>query len=319
MVHVICEPGFEEIISQYLFESGFSGLEENRNGAVPEDQSLAVEGSAEVQPGPVAGEIPGVPTPPEAISYAAYVPCTGPAGSTPPPLERFRTALDDLQARLGSVPARIVSVKTIPAEDWETSWRAGLEAVEVGSSLLIRPSWIAPPAPDRIDIIIDPKMAFGTGGHATTFLCLEMLESIDVAGYTVLDAGCGSGILSIAAAKLGARRVYGIDNDGFSVRNARDNVVINGVEDSVTILDRDIDALRMTPCDLVLANMLSSILIPNVPVFRELLKPRGTIVFSGLLAQEEATFTAVLDREGFRTETVTRRDEWIAVVGTRER
>ena len=135
----------------------------------------------------------------------------------------------------------------------------------------------------------------------------------------MLDAGCGSGVLSIAAAKLGAPRVYGIDNDGFSVQNARDNVVINGVEDRVTIIDGDIATLRMTPCDLVLANMLSRILIPNVPIFRELLKPRGTIVFSGLLAEEEATFTAVLDREGFRTERVTRRDEWIAVAGTRER
>ncbi len=169
-------------------------------------------------------------------------------------------------------PGKVLSIKEIPNEDWEKAWRTGLEAIEVGSRLIIRPSWITYSSRnDRIEIIIDPKMAFGTGSHATTYLCLDALERLNPEGLSVMDAGCGSGILSIAAAKLGARRVYGFDNDAFSVGNALENTQLNSVNDVVIIEHADLTTLEAARYDLVLANIISGVLIPNLPLFRTLI------------------------------------------------
>ena len=156
-------------------------------------------------------------------------------------------------------------------------------------------------------------MAFGTGSHATTYLCLETLEKINLNGLSVLDAGCGSGILSIAAAKIGAQRVCGFDNDTFSVKNALKNIRINSVNDKVIIEEAELETVKVKPCDLVLANIMSSLLIPNLPIFRSFLRPHGTVIFSGLLAEEETLFTESLQKERFRIFEITRRDEWIAI------
>jgi ribosomal protein L11 methyltransferase len=185
--------------------------------------------------------------------------------------------------------------------------------MEIGSRLVIRPSWVSyENLHGRIEILIDPKMAFGTGGHATTSLCLEALETIDLRGMSVIDAGCGSGILSIAAVKLGALKVLGFDNDPFSVENACENVIINNVRDRVTIVEAELTSFRAEPCDLILANMISGVIIPNLPLFRALLKPEGTVIFSGFLAEEEPVLRDSLEQESFELESVTGRDEWIA-------
>ena len=129
----------------------------------------------------------------------------------------------------------------------------------------------------------------------------------------MIDAGCGSGILSIAAVKLGAVNVFGFDNDPFSVENAIENVRLNGVENSITIVEADIMTLTPEPADLVLANMISCILMQGLPRFHGFLKPEGIVVFSGLLAEEETLFTEALEDEDFRVIERTRDKEWIAI------
>ena len=156
-------------------------------------------------------------------------------------------------------------------------------------------------------------MAFGTGSHATTYLCLEFLDTIEMNGLSVIDAGCGSGVLSIAAAKLGARSVYGFDSDPFSVRNALENLKINGADDTVIIEEAELETVQAEPCDLALANIISGVLISNLPILRSFLKPGGKIIFSGLLAEEETGFAESLKKERFSLLSVTKRDEWIAV------
>ncbi len=279
VVRIACEPGFEDSISTIIFESGFSGLEEHTESGHP--------------------------------VYTAYYPVTF---QIPAPPENLQISLQELSTKTSKMPGHILSVDDVPVEDWETSWREGLGAVEVGSRLVVHPSWITYNNKDnRCEIIIDPRMAFGTGSHATTYLCLEFLDTIEMNGLSVIDAGCGSGVLSIAAAKLGARSVYGFDRDPFSVRNALENLKINGADETVIIEEAELETVQAQPCDLVLANIISGVLISNLPVLRSFLKPGGNIIFSGLLAEEETRFAESLKKEGFSLLRVAKRDEWIAV------
>ncbi|MCE5251301.1 50S ribosomal protein L11 methyltransferase [bacterium] len=278
-MRISCEPGFEDVISFLIFESGFYGLEECSGN--------------------------------DRLMYSA---CYRPTPETPDPLETFRKNLDCLPHAGNTSVAEILSVDEIAEEDWETSWRQGLDAVEIGVRLVIRPSWVPyENLNGRQEIIIDPKMAFGTGGHSTTRLCLEAIERLVHEGITVLDAGCGSGVLSIAAARLGARRVTGFDTDPFSVENARENVLLNGVQDRVTIFEGDLRTVSVDRAELVLANIISGILIPNLDRFHTFLAPHGTVVFSGLLAEEKSLFTDALIKGGFRVRETEQSDEWIAV------
>ncbi len=278
-VRIECEPGFEDILSMNIFESGFSGLEEKKTGYLTVFTAYFSKSSAENNP-----------------------------------LTKLERTLDDMAERLGAAPGKILLVENVPSEDWEISWRESLKAVEVGSSIVVRPSWVAyPNHGGRIEIVIDPKMAFGTGSHATTYLCLEALERHPVAGQTVLDAGCGSGVLSIAAAKFGARIVRGFDRDQFSIANARENIAINTVADCVTVELADLAEYKADAFDVVFANMISGVLIPNLAVFHSFVTRKGLIVFSGLLAEEETMFADALKERGFAPLEITRRDEWIAV------
>jgi len=279
-VRIACKPGFEDIVSACIFESGFSGFIEEGEPGLPFFTAYYEEG------------FHGAPPPQRLVEL--LIACSG--GRADP-------------------AGLILSDDEVPPEDWETSWRAGIGAVEAGPYLLIRPSWVPAPGPGsgRTEIIIDPKMAFGSGSHATTFLCLEALQRMNLNGLTMLDAGCGSGILSIAAAKLGACRVLGIDIDPFSVDNARENVTVNGVSEVVEIRLCGIAELSEEPFDLICANILSSVIISSLPYLHRLIKPGGRSVFSGILAEEEETFTRALRSEGYQKLAVTSQDGWVAV------
>ncbi len=273
-----CEPGFEDRVGDLAFEAGFSGLKED-----------SVSGRTQF------------------TAYYAVVPGDD-------PLERL-APLIAVETPDSRAIARIISVDVIPDTDWETNWRVGLGAIEAGKRLVVRPSWVEYENRDnRIEIVIDPKMAFGTGGHATTFLCLEAIEKLDPAGKTVLDAGCGSGVLSIAAVKLGASRVFGFDNDPPSIENARENAELNGVADRAVFSDADLSTVDAVPADIVLANLISGVLVRYLDRFREFLAPGGTIVFSGLLAEEEDMFLGHLLKKGFSVIEAGHRDEWIAIL-----
>ena len=277
-----CEPGFEDLVSNLIFEAGFSGLEERM----------------------VAGRT-------RFAVYSASLPDSDPLGV-------LAFALESHSGNSSIPPARILAVETLPDTDWESSWREGFGAVEAGRCLVVRPSWVKYENTDsRIEIIIDPKMAFGNGGHATTRLCLDALERLDLSGKTILDAGCGSGVLSIAAAKLGALRVHGFDNDPFSIENARENILLNGVADRVTVIAGELALVEPEPAEIVLANIISGLIISHLPRFRSFLSPGGVAVFSGLLAEEEDSFLGHLRREWFSIRAVERCEEWIAVVADR--
>ncbi len=272
-----CEPGFEDMVSGMVFEAGFSGLEEQ-----------TIDGRTR---------------------YTAFFS----SESTPDSLDALITLLNTRHVGIGHGPARILAVENVSFTDWEAQWREGLGAIESGKMLVVRPSWVDyENLENRIEIIIDPKMAFGSGGHATTHLCLEALERIKPAGKTAIDAGCGSGVLSIAAAKLGAARVFAFDNDPFSVENANENIFLNGVKDHVEIVLADLSGIHPEPADILLANLISGAFFAFTDILNGFLKPGGLAVFSGILEEEEEAFIEHIHAHGFRTLSVERRNEWIA-------
>ena len=223
------------------------------------------------------------------------------AGHTPAPanLAVLQEAADSLAKPLPD----IVGTRRVDDQDWVRLTQAQFDPIPVGQRLLILPSWHAAEtqAGDREALIIDPGLAFGTGSHPTTRLCLEWLDEHDLQGLRVIDYGCGSGILAIAAARLGAAEVIGIDIDPQAVLSTAENARINRVE--VTALGGE--APLPPPADLVIANILSSLVAPG-----------GRLVLSGVLERQidevASCYDPVLNVQAWRT-----RDGWACLSGRR--
>jgi ribosomal protein L11 methyltransferase len=168
----------------------------------------------------------------------------------------FRSAAsrDDARAALLQLHGVDVRALDVPDEDWARRSQENLKAIEAGR-LLIAPPWDVPRSGSTPVIIIEPSTGFGTGHHATTRLCLLMLQQLELRGARVLDVGTGSGVLALAAWKLGAGDVVAVDNDPDALDNARDNIARNGAGPSIDIIRDDLDSLRIQRADIVLANL----------------------------------------------------------------
>jgi ribosomal protein L11 methyltransferase len=195
----------------------------------------------------------------------------------------------------GAPPA----VEELPDLDWGESWKKGLAPMVIGRAY-VRPSWIDAPVPAGLaEIVLDPGMAFGTGTHPTTSLCLAALSELLGAhpGARVLDVGTGSGLLAIAARKLGAGVVAGNDNDPIAVRVARENAALNGV--ALDLNERDVHE-QAGPFDLVLANILANTLVLLAPAIAAQLAPGGAVLLSGILTPQEDEVRAAYLAAGLR-------------------
>ncbi len=213
----------------------------------------------------------------------------------------------------GSAPLRS-RVTTLPDQDWERAWMDQFHPMRFGERLWVVPHWHTPPDPDAVNIMLDPGLAFGTGTHPTTALCLEWLDGEALREKTVIDFGCGSGILAIAAAKLGAARVWAVDHDPQALQATRDNARANGVADIIsTCTAEDLPAPQ---ADVLLANILAAPIISLAPHFAALLHPGGRVLLSGILA---AQADEVLEkyRTWFTMAPVAVREEWIRAHGRR--
>jgi ribosomal protein L11 methyltransferase len=218
-------------------------------------------------------------------------------------------------ARAAGVPRLAVSWRFEKARDWAKLWREGLRARRVGERIWVTPSWDVDAAdPTGVVIVVDPAMAFGTGEHGTTRGCLRLLEHAMRPGASVLDVGTGTGVLAVAAAKLGASAVHGVDNDPEAIENATGTVAANGVSDRVTLEQREVDdeCLRATPgaYDLILANVLSGVLRPLLPAFVAALRPRGILILSGILQTEADDIVEAARASDLHLTREDREDEW---------
>ena len=176
----------------------------------------------------------------------------------------------------------IQSIRTVADQDWVRLTQSQFDPIEIGDRLVITPSWHVTAPGNRIPIVLDPGLAFGTGSHPTTRLCLHWLEQHLIAGASLIDYGCGSGILAIAAAKLGASAVTAIDIDPQALRASRDNAAINRVELSILSTDQP----APPAADIVVANILSSPLKVLAPMLCQLVRPGGRLVISGVLERQ---------------------------------
>lgn len=227
--------------------------------------------------------------------------------------------------RLALAGVELAEAEPVAGDDWSEAWKAGLTAVEVSPRLRVRPSFVAEePRAGRTELVIDPGQAFGTGGHESTRLALEALDRLAplAARTRVLDVGAGTGVLALAALRLGAGRAVAFDLDPLAAPAVRENAANNALAAGVACFTGPIEALAAPPFDLVLANLLRSELLPVLGPIAERLAPGGRAVFSGLLALERAEFTNALAEHGLAVRGEhTRADAsgavWLALVTSR--
>lgn len=191
------------------------------------------------------------------------------------------------QLLIGLPGDNYIEMEEIREENWNETWEQTIQPQEIGM-FYIKPTWSRSPVPEeRILLEIDPKMAFGTGYHATTRLMLEMLPGLNPEGRTVLDVGTGTGVLAIAAAKLGASSIVAFDVDSWSVENAQENILINRVADRIEIRPGSIETVpEDTRWDLILANINRNVILELLPALASLLSDGGHLALSGLLAED---------------------------------
>jgi ribosomal protein L11 methyltransferase len=201
-------------------------------------------------------------------------------------------------------------------EDWSLSWKQHWQADPVGQQLLILPAWLPcpPEHAGRQVIVMDPGSAFGTGSHPTTRLCLEALEALDLAGLRLADLGCGSGVLGLAALRLGAVSVAAADTDSLAVRATADNAALNGLRDQVRVARGSAETLAGLldgqPADLLLCNILAPVIQALCPAFHTLLAPHGVGLLSGLLVDQAPALQQALLEEGWRAELTAQQSQW---------
>lgn len=220
--------------------------------------------------------------------------------------------VEDLRAALLTFGATSVDVEVIEEEDWSIAWRKFFIPRRVGQRFLVRPVWeeVELGAKD-IEIVLDPGQAFGTGDHPTTRMCLELLEEADLEGRSVADIGCGSGILSVAAVKLGASSVVGVDSDAASVDSSRENAERNMVSFEA-LLGVGFDPLGDSTFDVVVSNIISAALIRLAPEAATRVNPGGLWIVSGIIQGNWPEVRAMAEKCGFTFVNEKSEGEWIA-------
>ena len=216
-------------------------------------------------------------------------------------------------------PLPTVQFREIHDQDWMEAWKVHYEPITIGKRLVILPAWIEKEYPGRLPIRINPGMAFGTGTHPTTQLCLEFLEELVRPEMTVFDIGCGSGILSAGAVILGAAKVIAVDIDPASVRSTTENCELNKVLDKVAIARGSAELIRCGHFDvlqapLVVANILASVILVLLEDnLADLVEPGGHLVLSGILAHQAQEIIQAANEQGLKLNEIKQTEDWNAI------
>lgn len=216
------------------------------------------------------------------------------------------SVLKALQQIMPQIPTNRYKTEALEDKDWIRAWMDQFQPMQFGKNLWIIPSWHTPPEPKAINLMLDPGMAFGTGTHPTTALCLAWLDNHPPKNLTVIDYGCGSGVLALAAKKLAAKNVSGTDIDPQAIIASQQNAERNQAEIQFQL----VKAFDSEPVDLVIANILAGPLKELAPEFLRLLKPNGTLVLSGLLSNQATDLITFYEALGFKFESQNNLEEW---------
>jgi ribosomal protein L11 methyltransferase len=234
-------------------------------------------------------------------------------------LDRRRAQLENDIGRLGNRLGLVyrISYRQVDEQDWAESWKAFFWPQKIGESIVVKPSWRDYDArPDEIVIEIDPGMAFGTGTHPTTCLCVQLIEVGLKPGDSFLDIGTGSGILMVAAGKLGAGRLCGGDRDELAVRIASQNLARNGIgADRFLLVQGSLTAPFQGRFDVVVANILTHVVLELLDDLPRVLKPGGIFICSGIIEENKNLVVGRMIAMDFEAMDVRLQDGWVAVAG----
>jgi ribosomal protein L11 methyltransferase len=237
-------------------------------------------------------------------------------------IDETRRKLEEALYYLGMIqPLPAPAFTPIADQNWMEAWKTRYQPIPVGKRLIIVPVWLDSPEPERIAIKIDPGMAFGTGTHPTTQLCLDLLEKVDVTNAQVIDVGCGSGILSVAALKLGAKIALGVDIDEAAIVNSRENAENNGINSEAfqlgigSVAEIRAGKFPFAAAPLVLANILAPVLIRLFDAgMAELIAPGGAIILSGILEHQAEAVVAAAQKHGLKLADQLQINDWVALL-----
>lgn len=297
-----------EIVSNLLHEAG-------SNGVVIEDQQ-DLENVWDTSLGEVY-ELNPDDYPPSGVYIKAYFPDDGNVEQTMADLRSAIEQLDDADIDFGE---KTMSMTKLNDEDWSTAWKQYYKPVQVSNHITITPSWepYTKRHADELIITLDPGMAFGTGTHETTILCIQAIEKYIKRGYDVIDVGTGTGILSIAAAMLGANKVYAYDLDPVAVESARANVEMNNVASQVSVSKGNLLEDVHDQVDLIVANILAPIVIQLVEDIPKALKHNGRFIASGIVKSQQQAVEESIVSAGLAVEDVMIQNDWIAIIAKKE-
>lgn len=286
-------PEFVEPLSQIFLRYGNGGV------AVEEDSGYS----------PDEGEVAGQ----RRATIRTYVPMD----STAPE----RRSQIDIAVRLVAslAPVSALTERVLQEEEWQTAWKRYFKPLHVGKNLVVRPSWLEDiPEDGEVTIWLDPGMAFGTGRHPTTRMCLAQIEQLVTPGARVIDVGCGSGILSIAAARVGASEVVGLDLDPVAIEVARQNAVENQVSETLSLHQGSLPSPRVDTAsfDLAVANISAKVVTEIAHDLAAAVRPGGAVIASGVLAENQDSVRDALTAAGAVPSRSLTEDGWVVLVAT---
>ncbi len=286
-----------EAVAELLSRYGYQGVAIEQEGIMPEMYD--------------DGEVP----PPDKLTLRAYIHVDDAAEETK---ARLESALGYMSMMY---PMPVPTYKIVAEADWAEAWKVHYHPVRIGKRLFIRPRWIeVEMQPGDVELALDPGMAFGTGTHPTTQLCLEALEALTQPNVNVLDMGTGSGILAIAAAKLGAAHVLALDNDAVAVEVAEENVAMNGVSDKITVgrgsLENVITSARRF--DVIVVNIIARIITMMCEGgLGQTVRPGGLAIFSGVTSEQVDDVEAALRSTGLEPYARRQQGDWVCIEAKR--
>ncbi|MDT8862899.1 50S ribosomal protein L11 methyltransferase [Alkalihalobacillus sp. MEB130] len=254
--------------------------------------------------------------PEEGVIVKAYFPVNSFLAET---IDEIKESINGLLLHDIDLGKNKVQIAEVHEEEWATAWKKYYKPVKVSSSITITPTWEEYEATEEETIIeLDPGMAFGTGTHPTTVLCIQALDKMIQGGETVVDVGTGSGVLSIAAAKLGAKSTLALDLDYVAVESAKKNVELNQVHDVVSVKQNNLLEDINGPYDIVVANILAEVIVRFVQDAAAVLKPNGTYITSGIIKRKKQEVKDALISGGFKIEEIVEMDDWVAIIAKKE-
>ena len=243
----------------------------------------------------------------------AYLPVNA---ELPAKYEELKAGINEIAERLSQESGKIV-LKTVNEEDWANSWKVWFKPVKIGQRLVVRPTW-EPYSPGEGEIVLDldPGMAFGTGSHITTIMCARFLEKYIQPGCAVIDVGTGTGILAMAAFRLGAKEVLALDNDAVAVKTARENISLNKLT-GILVEQNDLLCGICQKADLISANIIADVIIRLFLQVGECLNREGVLIVSGIIAERRQDVVDAAWQAGFTLIDEDTDNGWIAQVWKR--